>query len=109
VRPRARTRSLTRRAPWWAFGRSLGILLSLVVLALAQLPVVHAHAGEEPGLYNAECPLEHLATGSVGVTLDGPGAPDGLPSVPLDLSADTAVPPARRSVHHDARAPPVST
>jgi hypothetical protein len=49
-----------RLALWtrdWRLGAPLGLLLLVVV---ADLPVVHGH--DEPGLYNEECPLARLGT-----------------------------------------------
>lgn len=54
---------------------SLAIVLALVVLWV-QVPLVHDHATEEPGLYDHECALAKCAAGSTGLlpiaAMDGP-------------------------------------
>jgi len=88
----------------------VGTLLTLLLFALVLegIPILHAHTGEQPGLYNEQCPLAGLAAHTAGAPLpshvsaavpltvsqtpDLPAAPV-LPS-PLLSSADSRAPPA---------------
>ena len=84
-------------------------LLALLALAVigAEIPDVHAHDGETPGLYNEECPLARLAVPGWGLPAL---APDTLPQ-PDPVSDPAAAPapadrPAAPRTAFAARAPP---
>jgi hypothetical protein len=102
------------RVPWychrpspWARDWRLGALVSLLVLlVVADLPVVHDH--DEPGVYNEECPLGRLATCPPGAS-----APDTMPAPGLLPVCKALVPtvsveaPPASVAPSAPRAPPV--
>jgi hypothetical protein len=83
-------------------------LLTVAVLA-ADLPEIHSHDAETPGLYNEECPLGRLAVSRWGLagpardTLPQPGLASDPTAPPL--SADPSGPPRAAFA---ARAPPAT-
>jgi hypothetical protein len=98
----------TRQGQWLMRVALLG-LLGLAVLG-AELPDVHTHDAETPGLYNEECPLVRLAVPAWGLTAL---ARDTLPE-PDPASDPAAAPtpgdlPAAPRPAFAARAPPASS
>jgi hypothetical protein len=86
----------------------LGLLL--VVLLGAEIPEIHDHNADTPGLYNEECPLGRLAVPGWGLAA---GGRDSLPqrdpaSDPATLPA-SAEPSAAPRPAFAARAPPATS
>ena len=87
------------------------VLLALLVSALfiEGIPVVHAHAADEPAIYNAECTFAVLAAHAAGAPL--PSA--HCSSTPLSIGQTPGLPPAQTLFcpflsSADPRAPPTS-
>jgi hypothetical protein len=95
-----RMRTIARAVTW---------LVVALVLAGAELPVVHQHGGSTAGIYNAECPLDRLAAAPGGVvctvTSDGSVPLVAVPTPPVPRDAAPATRPALPS---GSRAPPAA-
>ncbi len=88
----------------------------LSALIIEGVPVLHAHASDQPAIYNEECHLAALAAHTAGAPLPSPVSaavplivsqtPDLLAALvlpsPLLLSADSRAPPASRLISPSA-------
>ena len=91
------------------YRRLITALAIAVVLAVANTPVIHGHTSSEPGLYNADCSLAHLATRGTGVSVVP--AQDHSLVVPFvrDAHPSSGSPaPSHLLGAADCRAPPAS-
>ena len=87
----------------------VGALVALLLSAffIEGIPVVHAHAADEPAIYNAECVLAALAAHTAGTPLPSPVS-SGIP-LAADRTPDLPVSPPAASLFipsADPRAPP---
>jgi hypothetical protein len=92
----------------WVVRAALLSALALVVLG-AELPEIHAHSANTPGLYNEDCPLARLAVPSWGLPALAPPTvpqPEALPDPRPRLAF--ASPSATVLWAFSSRAPPAT-